>query len=339
MTKIVTTVLLSLLCNLAAGAQTAAPLKLQQTIMLPGVTGKFDHFAFDLDTDTLFAAAAGNHTVEAVNIKTGKILQTITGFGKPHGLAWIPATTRLYVADGKLAQLKVYQGSPSSAIGTLKLSDDADDMVYDGQNGMLYVGHGGSSAAAPARVAVVDTKGLTLTADLPVAAHPEALGLDAKGQRIFANIADAGQIAIISGKTNHIVATWKLTGVADNVPMAYDTVDQVLFVACRKPAVLLVLNANTGKEIFRLPTDTGADDLFYDANLHRIYVITGAGLVDVYAIDAGKRLSSLGRIATEHGAKTGLFVSAQNLLYVGIPGVSGSPAQIRVYATNPGSAK
>ncbi len=72
MTKIVTTVLLSLLCNLAAGAQTAAPLKLQQTIMLPGVTGKFDHFAFDLDTDTLFAAAAGNHTVEAVNIKTGE---------------------------------------------------------------------------------------------------------------------------------------------------------------------------------------------------------------------------------------------------------------------------
>ncbi len=66
-------------------------------------------------------------------------------------------------------------------------------------------------------------------------------------------------------------------------------------------AVLLVLNANTGKEIFRLPTDTGANDLFYDANLHRIYVITGAGLVDVYAIDAGKRLSSLGGISDRAG--------------------------------------
>ncbi len=339
MTKIVTTVLLSLLCNLAAGAQTAAPLKLQQTIMLPGVTGKFDHFAFDLD-DRYFVCRSrwkphgrsGEYQDGEDSANNHRVRQT-TWSGVDSG------DDRLYVADGKLAQLKVYQGSPSSAIGTLKLSDDADDMVYDGQNGMLYVGHGGSNAAAPARVAVVDTKGLTLTADLPVAAHPEALGLDAKGQRIFANIADAGQIAIIGGKTNHIVATWKLTGVADNVPMAYDAVDQVLFVACRKPAVLLVLDANTGKEIFRLPTDTGADDLFYDANLHRVYVITGAGLVDVYAIDAGKHLSSLGRIATEQGAKTGLFVSAQNLLYVGIPGVSGSPAQIRVYATNPGSAK
>ncbi len=57
-------------------AQTALPLKLQQTIPLPGVTGSFDHFAIDLSEDVLFAAAKGNHTVEVVDLKTGKIIQS-----------------------------------------------------------------------------------------------------------------------------------------------------------------------------------------------------------------------------------------------------------------------
>ena len=96
--------------------------------------------------------------MEVVDFKTGKVSQTIPGLAKPHGLAWVPETQRLYVADGKLAQLQVFEGSPFHAAGTLKLSDDADDMVYDEQSGMLYVGHGGSDAANPGRIAVVNTK-------------------------------------------------------------------------------------------------------------------------------------------------------------------------------------
>jgi DNA-binding beta-propeller fold protein YncE len=339
MTKIATAIVLSFLCGFAANAQTGVPLTLSKTISLPGVVGGFDHFAIDLSGDVLFAAAKDNHTVEAVNLKTGKVIQTIAGLQKPHGLAWVPAAHRLYVADGKLAQLKVYQGNPLKVSGALKLSDDADDMVYDEQNGMLYVGHGGSNAANPARVAVVNTKDFALAANLHVAAHPEALDLDEQGQRVFANIADAAQVAVIDTRTNAVVDTWTLKDASDNTPLAYDAEHQILFIACRKPAVLLALDANTGKEISRLPADAGADDLFYDASLHRVYVITGAGQVDVYAIDAEKHFSSLGKITTEHGAKTGLFVSAQNLLYVGIPGVSGNSAQIRIYATNSGSAE
>jgi DNA-binding beta-propeller fold protein YncE len=309
-------------------------LKLQKTITLPGVTGKFDHFAIDLATDTLFAAAAGNQTVEVVDVKTGKVLQALMGFGKPHGLAWVPENHRLYVADGKLAQLQVYQGRPLHVSGTLKLSDDADDMVYDEQSGTLYVGHGGSDATDPGRIAVINTKDFSLTANFPVAAHPEALDIDQQGQRVFANIADAAQVAVVNVKTNAIEDTWKLKDASDNTPMAFDAQEQILLIACRKPAVLLALDANTGKEISRISTDTGADDLFFDSKLHRVYVITGAGAVDVYSVSAAKHFTALGKLRTASGAKTGLFVPSQNLLYVGIPGIGAKPAEIRVYQTN-----
>ena len=209
MTKIARAIVLSFLCGFAANAQTGAPLTLSKTISLPGVIGGFDHFAIDLSGDVLFAAAKDNHTIEAVNLKTGKLSK----YYRAAEAAWPgvgSATHRLYVADGKLAQLKVYQGNPLKVSGALKLSDDADDMVYDEQNGMLYVGHGGSNAANPARIAIVNTKDFTLAANLDVSAHPEALDLDGQGQRVFANIAGAAQVAVIDTKTNAVVDAWTL---------------------------------------------------------------------------------------------------------------------------------
>ena len=69
---------------------------------LPGVAGKFDHLAIDAARSRLFIAATGNHSVEVIDLQSGKVQQSITGLGKPHGLAWVAATGSLYIADGSL---------------------------------------------------------------------------------------------------------------------------------------------------------------------------------------------------------------------------------------------
>ena len=316
-------------------AQTAQPFSLVRSIPLPGVAGKFDHFAIDLEGGRLFTAATGNHSVEVINLKTGTVEQSLSGLGKPHGLAWIAATGRLYVADGALKQLRMYSGSPLKLAATLKLSDDADDMVLNPSTGLLYVGQGGSDAANPPQIAVVAASDLSLKANLPVSAHPEALDIDPIAQRIFANIADAAEVAVVDGVSNSIIAHWKLANATDNVPIAFDAEHRLVFIACRKPAALLVLDATSGSELARLPTGAGADDLFYDSSLHRVYVIAGAGEVDAYQIDAQKSVHAIGILSTEAGAKTALFVPSQSLLYVGVPSASsasGRPAEIRIYA-------
>ena len=326
------------LSRFLANAQATPPLMLQQTIPLPGVTGKFDHFAFDPVGKRLFVAATGNHSVEVIDLTTGKVQQSITGLGKPHGLAWIASTGSLYVADGSLAQLLIYKSSAGSQLeltGKLKLSDDADDMVYNDARHLLFVGHGGSDSANPAKIAVVDTTDLSLVANIPVATHPEALEIDPQGQRIFANIAESGEVAVIDGAGKGITDQWKLTSATDNVPLAFDAEHHTVYIACRKPATLIAVDAASGKELSSVPTGSGADDLFYDSSLRRIYVITGAGEVDVYQVDSQKALHSLGIIHTTAGAKTALFVPSQSLLYVGIPGVDGRPGEIRIYSTVP----
>jgi YVTN family beta-propeller protein len=326
--------LTAVLVSLTATAQAPVfALQLTRTIVLTGIEGKFDHLTIDTIGNRLFVAATGNHSIEVIDLKTDKVQQSITGLGKPHGLAWVNATSSLYVADGLLGELRVYSGNPLVLTGKIKLSDDADDMVYDEAKHLLFVGHGGSDATNPAEIAVVDTDYFNLLANLPVATHPEALDIDPASERIFANIAESNEVAVIDTITKTVAAHWKLTKAADNVPMAFDHEHNLLYVACREPGTLIALDVANGKEVARLPTAGEADDLFYDPTLRRAYVISGAGEVDVYQVDEAKNLHPLGALHTDAGAKTALFVSAQNLLYVGVPSTKEKPPEIRVFAT------
>jgi hypothetical protein len=115
--------------------------------------------------------------------------------------------------------------------------------------------------------------------------------------------------------------------------MAYAGRQQKLYVACRTPATLLALDATTGAETSRASTGEGADDLFYDAALARVYVISGAGEVDAFDV-RGATIQSVGITRTAPGAKTALFVPAKSALYVAVPAAGGNPAEIRVYSTS-----
>jgi len=99
--------------------------------------------------------------------------------------------------------------------------------------------------------------------------------------------------------------------------------------------MVIALDAVTGEEIASRPAAPGADDLFYDSALRRVYVISGGGEVDSYQVDKEKNLYPLEVVHTAPGAKTALFVPSQNLLYVGIPGVGGKSAEIHVFSTAP----
>jgi hypothetical protein len=67
--------------------------------------------------------------------------------------------------------------------------------------------------------------------------------------RIFVNLADAAQVAVIDGATHKVTARWPLTRAKDNVPLAFVPESQALLLGCRTPPTALLLNASDGKEI------------------------------------------------------------------------------------------
>jgi DNA-binding beta-propeller fold protein YncE len=314
-------------------AQQPAPLALEKTISLPGVTGKFDHFALDETGNRLFASAGGANAVVIIDLASDKIVEKLEGLGKPHGLAWIAETGRLFVTDGAKGELDVYAGVPLKRIQSIKLAEDADDVVYDAATKLLYVGFGGTNAANPARIAVVDTATLHLVSTLRVASHPEGLELDATTDRIFVNIADSGQVVVIDGKTREIAAIWSLRRCKDNTPLTFDADANLLLLGCRTPAQIVVLNGKTGIEGTTMSSNTGADDVFFEPTTRHAFLITGGGTVEIFSLSADGSLARLGATQTEHGAKTGYLDAKHRRLFVGVAGTA-SASSVRVYVTN-----
>jgi hypothetical protein len=86
MTKLVAILSTAMFAYFAAqiSAQEKQPLRLVQTIPLPGVTGRLDHMGVDLEKKRLFVAVIANNTLEVVDLTAGKVINSLGGFKDTH---------------------------------------------------------------------------------------------------------------------------------------------------------------------------------------------------------------------------------------------------------------
>lgn len=311
-----------------AGAQSAPPLRLVQTIPLPGVEGRIDHLAVDTAGQRLFVAALGNDTLEVVDLRIGKRTHSLGGLHEPQGVAYAPELQRLFVANGQDGACLIYDARSLKPLGRVTFSEDADNVRYDAK-GKIFVGYGAGA------VGIVDAAAGKRLGDFRLAGHPESFQLEANGPRIFVNVPSAGQIAVLARNQRGKITTWPLKGARANFPMALDEADHRLFVGCRDPAKILVYDTRSGREITRLDIGGDTDDLFYDAAHKRLYASCGAGVLDVFRQNDADHYTAIARIPTAAGARTSLYVPTGARLYLAVPHRGRQQAEIRVYAAQP----
>jgi DNA-binding beta-propeller fold protein YncE len=309
----------------AAAESGGAALELQQTIALPGVEGRIDHLDYDSAGERLFVCALGNNSVEVVDLRKGQRVHSISGLGAPQGLAYLPARNRLLVANDKGGQCQIYDAKSWQLIGTIDLQDDADNVRYDSATNEIFVGFGNGG------IAVISPEAGKQTRSIKLAAHPEAFVLEKQGRRIFVNVPKAGQVAVIDRDKGAVDATWKPGGASANFPIAIDEASHRLFVGCRNPAKLIVLNTDTGALVASLDISGDADEVFYDAKRHLLYAICGEGYIDVIEQENADRYKRIAKIPTAVGARTGFFNSERDDLFVAVPDRGLQRAEIRRY--------
>ena len=310
--------------TIAAHREEAA-LQLKQTISLPGVEGRIDHLALDAAGERLFVCALGNNTVEVLDLRKGERIHSITGLGAPQGITYIPELNRFFVANDKGGIFKIYDGKSYQTVGELDFKDDADNVRYDSATKQIYVGFGNG------RIAVVNAPDGKQSGSIKLTAHPEAFALEERGKRIFVNVPNARHIAVIDRDKSEVVTTWKTGDASANFPMALDETNHRLFVGCRSPSKLVVLNTESGNLVASIGISIDTDDIFYDSKRHRIYAICGAGKIDIIEQTSADAYKALAKIDTANGARTGLFVPARNTIFVAVPHRGSQQAAIRAY--------
>jgi DNA-binding beta-propeller fold protein YncE len=309
---------------LAVAQPPRAPLALVRTIELPAVEGRIDHLAFDSERGHLFLAALENDSVEVLDTQAGTHLRHLANYHEPQGIAFVPDAHGVVVANGQGVGAQIIDAVDFHTLRTIALGDDSDNVRYDAAAKRVYIGYGNGALAA------VDPVDGRVVGRVALKGHPESFQLESAGPRIYVNVPSAGHIAVIDRQAMRVVATWPVTAAKANYPMALDEQGKRLFVGCRRPAVALVYDVTSGKQIASFPIVGDTDDLFYDAARKRLYVTGGDGFVDVFSADAGT-YDRLAHISTAAGARTSLFVPQQNRLYVAVPHRGTQHAAVQVF--------
>jgi YVTN family beta-propeller protein len=296
-----------------------------RAIALPGVARRIDHFAVDPTGKRLFVAALGNGTLEVLDVGAGARITSVGGLAEPQGVAFLPKEHRVVVAmrGGSVA---AFDDSTWQRTATIARLGDSDNLRWDASAGQLYLGYGEGA------LGVIDPASMSIVATIPLGAHPESFRLEENGPRIFVNVPDKHEIMVADRRTRAITMHLPLHGFADNYPMYLDETGNRLFVGVRRPAELLVFDAASGDRIAQVPCVGDTDDLFYDARRERAYVIGGEGFVDVFDASKGGKYGRLAHIPTRPGARTGLWSSDLDRLFVAWPARDGKSAEIHEYA-------
>ena len=275
----------------------------------------------------MFVCALGNNSLEVIDLGKGELAHTITGLGAPQGVGYAPEVNRLFVANDKGGICKIYDGESFQPVGELNFQDDADNVRYDETRKKIYVGFGSGG------IAVLNAPDGKQVGSIKLTAHPEAFQLEKNGSRIFVNVPNSRHVAVIDRDKGEVVARWQTDLTFGNFPMALDEANHRLFVGCRLPSKLVVLNTDSGDVVAKIDISGDSDELFYDSNHRRIYAICGAGEIDVIQQTDPNTYKTLTKVDTAKGARTGLFVPEQAKLFVAVPHRASQRAEIRVYDT------
>jgi hypothetical protein len=113
--------------------------------------------------------------------------------------------------------------------------------------------------------------------------------------------------------------------------MALDEKDKRLFVGCRLPARLVVLDTDSGQVVAKMPVVGDTGDVYFDPTHRFVYVIGGEGAVGVFRMSDPNHYQHAGRTKTASGARTGLFVPGLDSLFVAVPHLGSQAAKVLVF--------
>src|ERR1017187_10903516 len=226
--------------GLAQQAPSTGPYSVLKTAKVGG-DGGFDYVYADSDGRKLYIPRKGPEPrVTVFDLDTlkpaGEIPKT-----SGNGAAVDPKSNHGFASSKPVA---MWDTKTMQLIKTIDVQGGPDGILFDPFNQRVWVFSHGSPHAT-----VIDTRDGSIAGTLDLGGAPEQAVTDGKGH-IYVDIEDKDNVAVVDAKTLTVTAHYEL-GDKGGTPagLAFDVKNHILFVACRKPANMVMLNADDGKFI------------------------------------------------------------------------------------------
>ena len=233
-----------------------------EQVMHIGGEGSWDYVTVDSGAKRLFVPRS-THTM-VVDAASGKVLGDIPGQKIAHGVALVPALNRGFITDGGgdgaiiVFDLKTY-----AVLGRLAALPDADGIIYDAALNELLVVSGDKGVLMTLRPDIDPVHG-KIDKPIELGGAPEYLASDGK-RTVFINLEDKAVVAKVDLQQRKVVARWPVAPGGQPVGMSFDEKSHHLFIGCRKPQLMIVMDSHDGKVLASLPIGAGVDATKFDS--------------------------------------------------------------------------
>ena len=278
----------------ALRAQDAPQFHVLQTLPLGG-EGSWDYLRFDPDGQRLFIARSTR--IMVVDLKTGKLTGEIPGTSGVHGVALVPKAHRGLTSNGKADAATLFDLDTLKPIATIATGGKPDAILFEPLTGMVMTMNGRANS-----ISVIDPAAAKVVSTIALPGRPETAVSDGQGS-VYVNLEDKAQIAQVDVRKGTVTQVWNLAGCTEPTGLAIDLATHRLFTGCHS-GVLIVVDAQTGKNIASLPIGNGVDAVGYDAGEHLIFTSNGEGSLSVIRQTGADTYKNLQTVATLPGAKT-----------------------------------
>jgi DNA-binding beta-propeller fold protein YncE len=217
-----------------------------------------------------------------------------------HGIAFDNELGRGYTSNGRLNNVTVFDLKTNAIITQIATTgENPDAIMYEPFTKTIITNNGRSKS-----LSFINPETNTVIHTVQLDGKPEEGASDGKG-KLFVNIEDKSEIAVVDLNTFKVIDTWPLAPGEGPSGLAIDTKTNRLFSGCSDSKLLIVMDASNGKIIAKLQIGEGSDGTTFDANKDIIFVPNGRdGTISVFKEKSANDYESLGTITTKAGART-----------------------------------
>ncbi len=285
------------------------PYRVAETFHVGGAGG-WDYLTVDSEHQLLFVPRS-THTL-VLDAKTGKTVADIPGQKRNHGVALVPALGRGFITDGGEGNVVVFDLKSYQVLGKIKAEPDADGIIYDDASKKVLLVSGDAGVLIPIAPDVDPTTGKA-DAEIDLGGSPEFLAADGRGHA-FVNVMNKDNVAVVDLKTMAVTAHWPVAPGGSPVGLAIDREHHRLFIGCRKPQKLIVMDSDNGKVLADLPIGAGVDAVQYDDG-HAL-ASCGDGTLTVVGEILHGQFGVVQTVPTRQGARTAGLDAPRHTLYL-----------------------
>ena len=261
-----------------------------------GGEGGWDFLSVDEEARRLYVAHATR--INVIDLEKNEVIADIKDTPGVHGFAIAHALGKGFSTNGGKHTVSIVDLTSHLTLNTLLVGPEPDAILYEPSRQEVYAFSVGGQS-----VTVIGAASERIVATIPLSGRPEFAACDPEAGRVYCNLTNTNEVAVIDTQTHALVNRWPTAPGEKPYGMAIDLEHHRLFIGCRNN-LLLMLDSTSGRIVRSVPIGNNVDANAYDPVTRLVFASCGDGTVTIAKVETPEKLVVVQTLKTAPEAAT-----------------------------------